>query len=203
MAIETIDYGGVMTDALDPQYAVKMRFIKGQKAMYDMNPLTNVIEGLNFADEDIAIPKGGPNEYRWQKIIDQNVKREYLGAGIHLIGYPVINGLMRLGAGIMDLLTLGVLGFSENYKDNKDKITGKIVEQLIYKYVTTKKDTPVIGVPKVSMPGGPGREGPISPSLGGAPYPGFNQASSGFNEKAFVNSLYGSQPVEKMPRYLQ
>lgn len=190
----TIPYQAAMTEALCPDTIVGMNFMEGKAATYEMNPLTGYVEGLKFDKMPVGIPVGGPYEHRYRELINQNVRREYLGVAIDFFVPPISDFFFTLGAGLLDVLTLGFCGFSEKYNKKKGTILDKIVEQMKYKHVDTEKDMPVLGVPSKQMPGGPGGPGGTQPfpSPPGGPYSGFRkrQTERLFSDNAGDGYLY-------------
>jgi hypothetical protein len=186
----SIPYERAMTEALKPQNIVGMNFMDGKAATYDMNPLTGYVEGLKFDTMPVGIPVGGPYEHKYRELVNQNVRREYLGVAIDFFVPPISDFFLTLGAGILDVLTLGFCGFSEKYDKKRDTILGKITEQVKYKHVTTEKDIPVLGVPSKQMPGGPGGDGggtqPFPSPPGGSPLSGFIKKYTNALSPAYV-----------------
>jgi hypothetical protein len=99
----------------------------------------------------VLFPKAGPHESKWEAIINHNIGMEYRGIAMDLLLPPVIGGMVGAGMGALDVLTLGLLGFSKNYNDQRKEIVERIMKELKFRYVDSQKEIVIIGVPGQSM----------------------------------------------------
>jgi len=57
-----------------------------------------------------------------------------------------LNNLRKFSPSL-DVISLGLLGFSDNYDKKKSQILDPVVKAIFHKYVETEKNVPVLGIP--------------------------------------------------------